>query len=104
MWIGIGGLIIGAIGVIVAILQLRAARRAAAPAPTVAPPAPAPEPAPYFITQAELDARVRELRMEWEFRGPTPEGAQRYLQEGWERDRIDGHPVVMGGTLERADN
>ena len=51
----------------------------------------------------EYQARTEDPRLtsEWEFRIPTPEGAQKWLREGWERDEIDGRPVVAGGTLEK---
>jgi hypothetical protein len=70
----------------------------------VAPTTPPPEPHP--ITQNELQAREREQRTSWEFKGPTPMGALRYLQsnEGWERDEIDGQPIVMGGTITQPDH
>ena len=95
----------GRVGVLIGILQLMRNRRTVTVAPPQAPVVPAtpsPEPEPYFITDAELRARVRDQRTSWEFKAPTPEGALRKLQEneGWERDEIDGNPVVIisGGS------
>ena len=52
------------------------------------------------ISDAEYHATVRDLRTEWEVRAPNPGDARgRYLQEGWERDEIDGHPLIYGSVI-----
>lgn len=61
-------------------------------------------PAPSWMSFAEYEARAARLRGEWEINLPNPEGAQRYLREGWERDEIDGRPIVIGGKLDRPDH
>ncbi len=66
--------------------------------------APAPEPAPHWMAFGDYQARAARLTGEWEIKLPTPEGAQRWLREGWERDEIDGHPVEVGGTLQRPEH
>jgi hypothetical protein len=59
-------------------------------------------PEPHWMSLDDYQRRVKELEGEWQIQLPTPEGAQRWLREGWERDEIDGHPVEVGGPLAKS--
>ena len=56
---------------------------------------------PHWMSLAEWQTqRSPQLAKEgWVVAAPTPEGAQDYLREGWELDKIDGRQVIMGGRL-----
>ncbi len=86
--------ILAGIGIYIAYRQYKIMQVQSAVGKSTAPP-PAPLPDPRIITQAELGTRTRDLRAEWEIKAPTADIARgRYLQQGWERDEIDGHPLV----------
>ncbi len=88
----------------VAFLSVRVERNTALAERDEARRRPAPEPQPHWMSLAEYEARMGRIRGEWEIVLPSPEGAQRYLREGWERDEIDGRPIVVGGRLDRPEH
>jgi hypothetical protein len=59
---------------------------------------------PYWMSLSDYNERAARLQGEWEIKLPSPEGAQKLLREGWERDEIDGRPVEVGGKLGKPEH
>jgi hypothetical protein len=71
------------------------------------PPVPARPPEPRWMNGSSDEYKQLVVRLEadeYEVREPTPEGAEGYLDKGWERVSHNGRPVVTGGTRSKPDH
>ena len=97
------GIVIGIIGVLVAIgawaWSATRPQRVIVTNPPSPPPAPPAPPAPRFITFAEFQQREVALKAQgWIVKNPTRQGAEEtYLPEAWQRDEENGHLILIKG-------